>query len=439
MIKQIFFLFVFLFSISLVSSIDCEDGCPNLANNDCLSYGDVEGSNYCDYFTETLVPQKGNKSNCANDFECIDGLSCLYGWCGDSFNEFLNLIISENLSFCTAVSGQFCYNLTQPSNTTLLSNELLCEEGASCYVCNPGLTWNENIGACTLPACSAEPGCLNVTSLNNSITLNYYCSTGSCFECDDNFIWNETSEECEIRPCSTSSSVPGCLNVTSLTNGRTLNRSCSVGSCFACNSGYSWNSNSKTCVSTGYATTTLQLTNNELSVGTQKSVKMYDSIQFTIGGVAYTLEIRSLSPSSASIGYRISPVLNNLVARVGSENRFDLNSDGIQDVNIKLVSITNGQAQISISAIQPTSTTSTPQTTSTTTPTNTRTTTSNDDQEETIITPTKKSANYTLVIVLAVVICIVIPAGVIALKKKRPKSNSSTNTNSGYSSNYQSQ
>lgn len=440
MFKQLLFFFVFISLVGFASAV-CEDGCQGASG--CLEYGAVESGQYCDYLTGLLVSQKTNGSNsaCVNDFECATNYSCIDGNCDNSYNTFIELLNSGNLTgFCLG-TGLFCYNGTQPSNTTLLNNS--CGFAASCYKCNSPYTWNETLSRCIPAACSATPGCLNLTSLNltslnNSATLDKFCAVGSCFECSSDYNWNNSTNSCALKACTSS---PGCLNVSNFTNAKVLNKYCSSGSCFICNSGYVWNSTKNECVSSSTTTitysTTVQLSASELSAGSSKTLKIADRLQFSFENIPYELVVSSVSPSTSKMNYRINPVYNNLVAVIGANNKFDLNSDGIFDINVKLESISNGQAIVSITKEAVSTTPSNPVVTTPITPS------SGDDKPAASTTKDlkgsgKNTAGYLVIVflVILVVLIVIVIFAIISKKKAAASANSDGSQMNGYRSNY---
>lgn len=360
-------LFFFLFGILFLSFVyaDC-DGC--FSNNVCYDYGNVTSNSltgvkyYCDYSTKSLIQVKTEGASCENDFECSSEYSCLGGKCTANVAGFLSayntvLAYTQNISLCIE-SNMFCYNssLSAPLNSTILNNT--CDIGLRCYSCNSGLNWNLTLSKCIRPLCQSVPGCLNISSLNNSSVSDNYCNVGSCFSCDSDFDWNSTNQTCQLKQCSAS---PGCLNQTSLANGRiVLNRVCSFGTCFACNTseGYRWNESLGSCVYSSNIVTdptewnTIQFSSYDLNQGTEKVLRAYDRLQFSFDGRAYYLSVNSVDSTGSRINYKIDPVMNNLYAYAGVENTFDLNSDGKLDISVKLVSINSAGATLKLMSVQ---------------------------------------------------------------------------------------
>jgi hypothetical protein len=343
------------------------DGC--LDSNICYSFGDViqnqitGQSLYCDYNSHTFLSVKGEGVSCQNDFECASGFKCLSGSCTNSFDNLLadyNLLMQtlNNQVFCMG-ANYFCYNksLSAPANASNLSS-YICDQDTTCYQCNANLTWNDSLNLCIKGICSSTPGCLNQSSLLNASINGFYCSIGNCFECGADFDWNATNQSCQMKACS---STPGCLNQSNLTNGRLIsNRFCSSGSCFACNtaSNYRWDNSSRSCVYSATISvsptdwTTIQFSPYDLQQGTEKTLGEYDRLQFSFEGRSYYLGVSSIDTSASKITYRIDPVLTNLNAFVGVDNKFDLNSDGKLDISVNLVAVQQSGARIILKLIQ---------------------------------------------------------------------------------------
>jgi hypothetical protein len=433
-----FILFVFLFSLSFVSSTTCEDGCINELGG-CSDYGTIQNGKYCDFVTQTFVLQKDSKEDCNNDFECKTNYSCLYGSCDNSFNPYINFFLNTTLKFCID-DNEFCFDSSARPNNSILV-DASCPEEMSCYKCNSPYTWNENLSRCVPAACDESPGCLNLSSINLTVlnyskTVDEFCSIGSCFACLSDYEWDNSSKSCVLKPCISS---PGCLNQTNLTNGKLLNRSCSSGSCFICNSGYYWNSSQSLCIrsptDSGISySETIVLTPSEIESGSSKVVKVNDRIDFTIESTAYTLIVSSLSPSSSKINYRINPVFNNLVAVVGANNRFDLNSDGTIDVNVKLESLSGTQAVVSITKESSSVSPSNPPILNT----------DDDGEEESVVVPTTKNikssaksgAGYFVILLLAILLVLIAIVIVAVIKKKKAAQSELDTQQNGYRTNY---
>ncbi len=366
--KRLFLLIIgFFLSFSLVSATEC-GGCVGAAG-DCYAFGDkisattTSVERYCDYLTKSFVPTK-TSGVCENDFECAGNYLCFEGYCTGGVSDFLhdyNLLLANltNNTLCLGdnpILGRnpFCWNGTQPSNSTPLAKQ--CNVGSSCYKCNSNLNWNTSLNLCIKDICVSNPGCLNMTSLDNASIGDYYCADNkNCFECRSDYVWNATAQSCKLLSCT---STVGCLNQTSLINGKIMNRACSVGSCFSCNTSYRWDNSSKSCVSSSIIIdpsndwTTIQFSQGDFDSGTEKLLRSYDRLQFAFEGRTYYLGVLSIDATGSKITYKIEPILNNLIAYLGVENRFDLNSDTKSDLLVKLVAIENGNARVKAVSIR---------------------------------------------------------------------------------------
>jgi len=173
-----------------------------------------------------------------------------------------------------------------------------------------------------------------------------------CFECDDDYSWNGSS--CAKMNCS---STPGCLNLSSLTNAQKLNRVCSNNyNCFSCNSGYSWNSSSSYCYSNpvddntgGTSGYTVVITNSQLEDGFTGTLARGWSYKIYFSNDYYFILVTSLSTSQMTL--RITPRTKVLTFNIGGERKIDLNDDGFYDLSIKLNSIQNQRASVTLKKI----------------------------------------------------------------------------------------
>ncbi len=343
--KSLIFTLVFLalFGVSLVSS--CSFG-------QTQTIGQL--TQYCD-LSGNWINQKSADSSCLNDFECVDGYSCLSDQCVNSelavgsLSELIEEVSQLNASCFN--DGYFCFNGTAPINSTSSTkNCSYAGASASCYKCDIGFSWNATIGKCITGICNSAPGCLTNSSILNGTKGTDYCATGSCFRCNDDFVWNNS--QCELKPCTYS---PGCLD--SATNNSllvSLERNCSVGkTCFACKSGYVWSINESQCIlssgSVPASWSTLTFSDSEFRIGTTKAFGVYDRIYFTFESRQYWVGL--ISFLSNGVNVRIDPVIASRFLSPSVENKIDLNSDEIYDVKLVLQRIDGGKAYINVEKI----------------------------------------------------------------------------------------
>jgi len=304
----IIFLLVFLISLGVVSALDCTSvGCDN--NNVCYNYGELLEANsnlYCDS-NGSFVAQKNIGAVCSNNFECSSGY-CLSDRCANVSN-----ILSQYASLFA------------------------------------------NLSALASGPCSASPGCLNTSSLANAHNLTNLCSGTQlgyvCYQCNENYNW--TGSSCTKMNCTSS---PGCLNKSSLDNSYKIDRVCPTNyQCFSCDSSYAWNSSSSACeyypdssgvVGGGYARV---LTNAELTNGFTGELRLGWVYKFYFLGTYYYITVTSLSSNQMTI--RITPRTKTLTFNIGEEKKVDLNNDDTYDLSIKLNSIQNRIASVTLKFI----------------------------------------------------------------------------------------
>ena len=116
----------------------------------------------------------------------------------------------------------------------------------------------------------------------------------------------------------------------------------------------------------------------------------------------------SLTATSATIEISSDPV--TIVLEVGQESKQDLNGDGIYDLLVKLVGITNGKADVSVQKI------------SEPVPSGTTTTSSGDGATATTgengVPATEESTNLTWLWVVLVIVVIAIVVAIVVKKRK---------------------
>jgi len=103
---------------------------------------------------------------------------------------------------------------------------------------------------------------------------------------------------------------------------------------------------------TGGATTwsnTFVLTNEQFEQGTTKQLNSKERIRVKIDNVDHHVGIKELTLTKATIEIASDPVTVEL--EVGGETKVDVTGDGFYDIYVKLNSITNGEADITIQKI----------------------------------------------------------------------------------------
>jgi len=99
----------------------------------------------------------------------------------------------------------------------------------------------------------------------------------------------------------------------------------------------------------GSTSTAVVLTNSEFASGSSKEVSSSGEIKFTSSGASHSLKVNKLGTNYANITLQSEPI--NLVLYVGQETKQDLNNDAILDVYLRLNSILNNKANITIKEI----------------------------------------------------------------------------------------
>ncbi|MBM3247710.1 hypothetical protein FJZ17_04200, partial [Candidatus Pacearchaeota archaeon] len=99
----------------------------------------------------------------------------------------------------------------------------------------------------------------------------------------------------------------------------------------------------------GGTTTTSILSNDEFSLGTSKEMAIGSEVKFISSSSTHSLKINKLSISYANLTLQSSPI--NFLIFVGEETKKDLNNDSILDIYLRLNSITNNRANLTIKSI----------------------------------------------------------------------------------------
>ncbi len=105
----------------------------------------------------------------------------------------------------------------------------------------------------------------------------------------------------------------------------------------------------------GGSTTTSTWTNTyiiddtQLTLGYAKELPAKNRIQFKVGTETHSVGVKSISGNSVVIEVASTP--QTVTMNVGDEKKFDVDSDGIYDVLVKVVSVSDGKANVSITKI----------------------------------------------------------------------------------------
>lgn len=112
-------------------------------------------------------------------------------------------------------------------------------------------------------------------------------------------------------------------------------------------------------------TSTQQLSNDQFTTGYTKELGTKNRLSFTIGSATHYAGIQSLTSTTATITIASTP--KDVVFNIGDEKKFDVTNDSYYDLSVKLNSIANSKASITIKSIHELITAATPGTTETTT------------------------------------------------------------------------
>jgi hypothetical protein len=314
--KKLFFLAMFLFLI-LNSFYFVGAGCTR--NNINYNVGDIilnnqNISHYCG-LSGNFIPQKAENSensSCMNDFECL----------------------------CNSCVNDKCINVENLEKE--LRNLSLEIEG---YDLSAG-------------PCRANPGCLNISSIANGVNISKLCAYGfKCFTCNEDYEWSgNISIGCRLMNCSYN---PGCLNESSFANAHRITRNCSAGySCFVCNSGYSWVN--KSCILSAtqpdgsyFWGATFPVSSEQFQAGYTTSLLARQRLQVYIKGGYHYIGIVSINSGAKTALINVSSVSQQAVFDEDDERNFDVDEDSVHDLKVKLNSIRNARANITISPAAP--------------------------------------------------------------------------------------
>lgn len=315
--KILFLLFglIFFMSFSFLGA-ECPGRCEY--NNSCYSAGELADNKYCSFETLTFVAQKQINDSCMNDFECLSGY-CIEDMCFD-----YNSIIQEN-----RIMNEQAQNLSR-------------------YL---------EAGNCSSPAF-----CLNKSGLLNAHNVSKLCIGENfgytCFECNEDFpYWNGSS--CNIKLCGDFSRSAGCHNKSSLANAERVNGYCEINKrCFQCDSGYSWNGS--ICKKTGenqagYDSSWISsyiVTAEQLNSGFTKLIGIREKIIFYLRGEIYYFGFISFNNADKTARINASWGVSFITLNKDIERKFDLDSDSVLDISLKLNNIQNSKINFTLMSLR---------------------------------------------------------------------------------------
>ena len=352
----------------------------------------------------------------------------------DGLNYFSKGNITGNFANGTNYSKvDFCINTTMlkeySCNADLSSNEsnITCANGCLDNACNqPAQATYNCTGTAPVRANGVIIGPNITTSASNAWAYSPSATTStSCrWKCDSGY--SQNGNTCRLN--SVCSSDIGCSNV-SIEDAHTISGTCSAGaSCYHCDSGYSWDSDYEECqidVSEGAWSKISLISPEELEAGYTGSLSSKEAFKMIILDEYHYVGVISLTSSSATIN--ISSKSQQKTFSAGNEFQFDLDSDGVNDLKIKLNSIQSGKASLTLWSLEPviTPVTQSNEDTTTSTSTNQETSIETDTSTNTAGTSETEASQGTgsswFVIILIIMIIAVILALLFVYLKKTGK------------------
>jgi hypothetical protein len=94
---------------------------------------------------------------------------------------------------------------------------------------------------------------------------------------------------------------------------------------------------------------TFAVTSEQLSSGYTQAFEASDKASFSSGGASHTVTVSGVSTSTATIIVESTPQQATL--NVGEVKKFELSGDNYYDLSVKLNSITNGKANLTVISI----------------------------------------------------------------------------------------
>jgi hypothetical protein len=266
---------------------------------------------------ETVTGTKTCSNGCdAATNDCISSPSCTpasASVCSGKCGSIANGTCAGTITCSGCASDETC------------TNNVCVFNGDGSENCDDGEAWN---GTACVAECDAQPGCL-ISGITNSIITSGFCADSKkCYECNQSYVWNNT--RCELPRCT---STPGCLNITTLSNADKLTRNCSIGSCFVCKAGFSWDEDDEECLAVSGSTTWVNVTVSDLqfTAGITKPLAYYNRVWFQ----NYWVGVTGIDYEEFAVTLRIHPVMNKTLS-VDDEQKVDFNSDGKYDLLIRL-------------------------------------------------------------------------------------------------------
>jgi len=116
-----------------------------------------------------------------------------------------------------------------------------------------------------------------------------------------------------------------------------------------CSSGGSSSSGGGGSSTTTTWTSTTTIADQEFSSGVSKSLGAKQRVTVKVNGEDHHIGVKSLTSTKAVVEISSTPVTAELA--IGEEKKVDVNSDGVYDVYVKLLSITNNKATLDIKKI----------------------------------------------------------------------------------------
>ena len=309
-------------------------------------------------------------------------------------------------------------------NADLSSNEsnITCANGCSDSVCNqPAQATYNCTGTMPVRANGVIIGPNTTTSASNAWAYSSSATTStSCrWKCDSGY--SQNGNTCRLN--SVCSSDIGCSNV-SIEDAHTISGTCSAGaSCYHCDSGYSWDSDYEECqidvLEGGWSKITL-ISPEELEAGYTGSLISKEAFKMIILDEYHYVGIISLTSSSATIN--ISSKSQQKTFSAGNEFQFDLDSDGVNDLKIKLNSIQSGKASLTLWSLEPVITPVTQSNEDTTTSTDTSTDTSTTSEDTTgtsseTETSQETGSSWFIIILIIMILAVILALLFVYLKK----------------------
>ncbi len=282
----------FVLNVSVSDTINATTVFFNLTNasgvQDAIYYAAREGAS--NYWSNTTG---------FNISKFTEGAYTITVYANDSVN---NLNSTED-------SGTIYLDSTSPSSVTLT----LSSHGASSLIIDIVISDNVGIGS----SCTVDRSGASITGTGTTQTL-----TETSLGCSHTYSYVVT---CTDHAGNSKSS-----DSTSFTTA-----SCADGS--------------GTSGTTSQWTGTYVVTDSDFENGYSKKLSAKQRMKVSLGSETHYVGVKSLTTSSATIEISSNPVEATL--NVGDEKKFDLNSDGYYDLDVKLLGIDNSKAEISVQKI----------------------------------------------------------------------------------------